>query len=374
MGEGQKRNLPCTCGSGKKYKRCCAIPDRSIHTTPPPSLREMQLVKNSPAERYLRLVPSVVNNGRRCRAVFNKICLRPEKETFHEFLAKVVAWTLGGQWMRSQMSTPKAGRHPVGAWMQDFSDYRAAPRDYRREVIGGRDVHSAIAPSSVSNLLQLGYDFFCLQAIDRLPDHLVRRIKKSRTFPAARYEIAVSAIMARSGFAIDYIEDSGSQEKRCEFIAAHRTGGYKIGVEAKCRLRDPHVDPASYSYDEDYKGIANLVRKAKNQAPPGMPFVIFIDVNLPPSAGYSPRERPWLPNIARALDTFGPRSAANPDPFSMLVATNYGHLFGAIDDFDGRGEWGAMVPEFPMVPLPDRYIAQTIWDTVGRYANIPREV
>lgn len=374
MSNGPGRNDRCSCGSGMKYKKCCASVNRPRQREPIP-INRTDVLPSAPAsgEHHLHFVPSVVIKGQRCRAVFNKICFRPENETFHEFLTTMAIWTLGRDWVRTQMSMPAPHRHLVGKWMQDFADFRKAPRDHKIDLFDGREVHSAIAPSSVSNLLQLGYDFFCLQAIDRLPDFLIARVKKSLTFPAARYELAVAAIMARAGFAIAYLDDSGSPDKRCEFIATHRADGYQVGVEAKCRLRDACVDPANYSYDEDYKGIANLIRKAKKQAPSGMPFVIFIDVNLPPSAGYSPRERPWLPNVDRALGK-GDRSPDTPDPFSMLVATNYGHLFGSIDDFGGRGEWGAIVPQYPIVPFPDQSVVATILDAVGRYSTIPREV
>ena len=28
LGEGNKRNKPCFCGSGKKYKNCCLLKDK----------------------------------------------------------------------------------------------------------------------------------------------------------------------------------------------------------------------------------------------------------------------------------------------------------------------------------------------------------
>ena len=136
---------------------------------------------SQPVEPHLPLVPSVVAQGRRVRAVFSRLYSRPEKETFHEFLATVVAWTFGKAWVQSQMSIPTTERHMVAKWMQDFSDYRINPKDCRTETINGRTIFSAIAPASVSNLLQLGYDFFCLQAINRLPERLVERLHWQKT-------------------------------------------------------------------------------------------------------------------------------------------------------------------------------------------------
>lgn len=258
--------------------------------------------------------------------------------------------------------------------MQDFSDYRMAPQDHRVELIDGREVFSAIAPSSVSNLLQLGYDFYCLQSIDRLPVFLVERLKKTKTLQAARYEVSAAAIMARSGFDIEYLDNTDGHDKQCEFMAIYRDGLGRVGVEAKSRVRDFKINPDEYSYDEDYKGIYNLVRKAKKQGPHSDPFIIFIDVNLPPSAGYSPDSKPWLSSIKQALLPLGEASVDNPDPFSLLIPTNFGPIFSCIDDFSPHGEWGIVVPQYPSVSFPHDNIIRTIWDTIGRYTTIPREV
>ena len=154
----------------------------------------------------------------------------------------------------------------------------------------------------------------------------------------------------------------------------NRRDRYQIGVEAKSRVRDLHEAPGEHSYENDYKGIYNLVRKAKKQAPDGVPFVIFIDVNLPPAAGYDPDKKPWLPNIARALDPLGDSTQDNPDPFTLLIPTNFGDLFCCIDDFVGRGEWGLVIPKHPRVPFDNPSVVRIIWESVGRYSTIPREV
>ena len=60
-----------------------------------------------------------------------------------------------------------------------------------------------------------------------------------------------------------------------------------------------------FNYEEDWRGIENLVRKARQQAPEGLPFVICIDVNLPPSPYVMFEQKPWLRDVRRVLQRVG---------------------------------------------------------------------
>src|SRR5215813_13055485 len=110
MSKNIGRNEPCSCGSGKKYKKCClpketqptsrplqtqpqliVPPPRLIVPPPPlivPPLQAIAPPPPSPVEPHLQLVQSVVWKGHRWRALYNTLHYRPEKETFHEFLYK----------------------------------------------------------------------------------------------------------------------------------------------------------------------------------------------------------------------------------------------------------------------------------------------
>lgn len=374
MGAGRDRNLPCPCGSGKKAKRCCVNTTHPSETSTAPLGPRFLNVRQSSPEPNLNLVPSTIAQGYRWRAVFNRLHYRPIEETFHEFLTHVVALTLGEKWVRQQLSTSPANRHIVGVWMNDFTEFRKLREQVHREEIDGHVVFSADAPDSVSNLIQLGYDFFCLQAVDRLPDTLIARLLHMGSFQSARYEVAVAAIMARAGFEIDFLNQVSPGVKNCEFIATSRDHRARLGVEAKCRNRDLQIEPGNYSYDKDYKAIANLVRKAKKQAPDGLPYVTFIDVNLPPTSGFDPHLKPWLPLVDDALRPLGIDSPENPFPFTFLICTNFSGLYGTNQGFNGRGEWGAIAPKFPRVAFPRPEYIHRIWGSVERYTRIPRDV
>ena len=369
------RNEPCPCGSGKKYKTCCLGKYPIEETTKRPTDSVLRIrSQTTKAEPYLPLVPSIIANGYRWRAVFNRLYYRPIKETFHEFLVRVAFWTFGRSWYKQQLSSRPSDRHVVAQWMEAFSEHRESPGDYEVESVSGKTVYSMDAPVPVWNLVSLGYDLFCLQAVNRLPDFLVKRLKKMRSFQSVRYEIAVPAILTRSGFDIDFLDEQGYMDKHCEFIGTHKNSGYKIGVEAKSRKRDLVSIGENYDYAQDWKGIYNLIRKAKKQAPPNLPFAIFIDVNLPPSPGVEPDKKPWHNEIKMALLPLGKPTIDNPDPFSILVPTNFCNLYAGLESISSGGEWGLVHPRFPKFPFPDEKLIRTLWSTISRYMKVPREI
>ena len=223
-------------------------------------------------------------------------------------------------------------------------------------------------------LLSLCYDLFCLQTKNELPDLIVERLRRSSTYQGARYEVGVAAIMMRSGFNVRFLEDSERTEKHCEFIAMHRSRGIQIGVEAKSRRRAGAVnEPGEFSYTEDARGLENLVRQAKKQGPEGLPFLIFVDLNLPASPGLRTEDRPWMRDVKKLLERLGAPSADSPDPFNALVLTNYSFYYGAADSRVPNPEWGMAITNYPVRPLDLRLLAE-VEETLSRYGVIPTEV
>lgn len=364
------RNDPCPCGSGKKYKKCCLtlsgnsgqskVALRTAFVAPP---------RPSPVEPYLDLVRSVIWDGHRCRAVFNTLHYRPLEETFHEFLISIVQRTFGETWWKQQIHMPEKDRHIVVKWNYTFADLtKASPKDTSGPP------YAAPGNGPVWALLSLGYDLFCLQAKNKLPEFIVERLGKNVSFQGARYEVAVAAIMMRSGFDLRFLDGTEKSEKHCEFIATHRKQKIKVGVEAKSRKRRGAVhEPGSFSQSEDARGLENLVRQAKKQRPKGLSFLIFVDLNLPASPGLRPEDRPWMRDARLVIDRLGPPSAESPDPFSALVLTNYSFHYGPADRAVPKPEWGVIVSRYPCLPL-DSSLIDVLMETLDRYGSIPDEI
>src|SRR5262249_18915643 len=195
----------------------------------------------------------------------------------------VVLWTLGHTWWKHQIRMSVEQRHVITRWKYAFSEFTRRNIGKLSEAPGSQRFSGPV-PGTVYALLALGYDLFCLQAKNALPEFLIEKLRSNLDFQGARYEVAVAAIMARAGFEITYLDDKAVQQKHCEFIAQHKATGINIGVEAKSRVRPGVLNTkGEFNYTEDWRGIWQLVRAARKQKPPGLPFFIFVDVNLPPS-------------------------------------------------------------------------------------------
>ena len=226
-------------------------------------------------------------------------------------------------------------------------------------------------------LLALGYDFYCLQSRNKLPEFLVARLRDGKQFQSARYEVAVAAIMARAGFEIEILDDKNMEEKHCEFIATHKASGFELGVEAKSRVR-PGVllERGEFAHDEDVSGLVRLLRKASKQAVSGLPLLIFLDVNLPLTPEVELGSKPWVKDAMAAADNLDRRS---PDPtsgkakYSLLVFTNFGFHFGAVGGVVAPVELGMVRPPPPRHEIPDAVFNEILLSARG-YGRVPEEV
>lgn len=300
--------------------------------------------------------------GHRWRSLFNRIHYRPERETFHEFLGHVVKWTFGEEWWAFHSKVEPKDRHAAVQWCGSFCD------------LTQKSGHSASATGAAWEWLQLGYDLFCLQEVNKLPDFLVERMKARASFQSARYEIRVASILLRAGFSeIDYLDDKDIFEKHCEFFARDPRSGVRVAVEAKSRIRPGAVhEPGPFSYTEDFKGIQQLYRRAKDQRPPNVPFFIFLDMNLPPTPDVPIDGKPWFADLKRTMGSCGTPSRASPDPFTAVFATNLSNHYvtknGAIS-----GEWTGVVSKFPEIEITPSAMG-ALMTSVDTYYRIPSEV
>lgn len=331
------------------------------------------LLRGLSPEPHLPLVPSQIVNGLRMRVAWNRYHWRPMTETFHEFLAAVVGLSFGEEWWRQQESCRSDDQHVVVRWTMRIEFVRS--RTATAERVGVP--LAADAPPPVWALTQLGYDLFCLQAKDRLPEFLVKRLRKRDSFQSARYEIAAAAVMARSGFEIEFLDTQERVRKHCEFLATHRASGVAVGVEAKSRVRCGALhERGTFAYTEDSEGLRLLVRKALKQRPSGIPFIVFVDVNVPATAGVKLVEKPWVRDLLTAIGKMSGAAAVPPrkDRFSLLIATKLGFHFGSINDVAIGGERIIVEPQNPEYPLDFPALRNALRDTLDRYDRIPPQM
>jgi hypothetical protein len=354
------RNDPCGCGSGRKYKKCCLAWDEA---RPPRAERD--------AEGRLIARPDVqtVWQDKRVRAVSNVISYRPSHETDHEFYIGVLADTLGGEkWREKQLALPEDRRHVALEWLALWDGLR------RGDVAGIERTRlsptrsSAIASGHLLALGTLAYDIYTLRHANALPDSLVHRIRTVSEFQGARYEAAVAAIFARSGYKLNWISEN--DRKLPEFIAAHPTTKTEIAVEAKSRHRPGVLGRTGEVPDVEALEIdvARLMRRAVEKETDGRPFVICIDLNLPTTRQRSEQE--WIQELHdNVLAEFGDDVTGEPVVFSVAFFTNYAwHWEGETQP--GYGAQLGVLPDRPAVPLPPSEI-KLLDEALAQYGTLP---
>jgi hypothetical protein len=349
------RNELCPCGSGSKYKKCC-----------------LQRADPRVIEPHMELMPSFLWKGHRWRTVWNRLYYRRATETFHEFLADLVKLTFGRTWWIQQIKMKPEDRHAAVQWWHAFGEFTKGSERARLEPDG--TTYSADASGPVMAMLQLGYDFFCLQARNRLPDFLIERLRRHKSFQGTRYEIAVAAILTRAGFEIEFLDDKEITEKHCEVIATHSGTGLAVGVEAKSRVRQGVLhEKGDFAYSEDARGLEKLLRKACRQKPAALPFLVFLDVNLPPEPGVAAEDKTWVKDVKGMLDRVGDNTPANPDPYAALFVTNFCQHYGWPDQKSYKGEWAMLLPRYTQQRIPHS-VLNMIYESTGRDNKIPDEI
>jgi hypothetical protein len=315
------RNDPCPCGSGKKYKKCHLYASK---VPSPEFLRKLMLDTQrriesekftGPPSMKLPLGPDQVG-----RVIWNAIHIRPNTETFHEFIINVLKWTVGQGWYAEQVKLASEDRHVIVKWCYAFGKLTQTliPPD----ALPGQ-VHFAPLTGEVKELLVLADDLYRLQLVRKLPRKVVQRLKSYEAFQGARYEVAIAATFIRCDFDIEWIDEKA--KKHCEFNATHKATGETIAVETKSRHRPGMLNregdpPSSERLSAD---VQSLFNQAVEQAPNNRPFAIFIDVNLPhePEKGWT--QKKWVADIEQLLKQYPQATPENPSPYTFLVFTNF---------------------------------------------------
>ena len=122
-------------------------------------------------------------------------------------------------------------------WINSLTEWKIKNFNTLNRVIDDYEVYQAIPTGDVKSLLSLAYDVYCLEAKNNLSEDIVKRLRNRRTYQGARYEIAVGAVLLRSGFKLEQSQEPNSLGRRCEFHAIHEKSGILFGVEAKSRHR-----------------------------------------------------------------------------------------------------------------------------------------
>ena len=368
------RNDKCYCGSGKKYKKCCLQKDSAFI---PEEVLNNLLNKMDAKEKHLNIVPSVVYKEHRLRVIWNKVYPRPLKETFHEFLLYILKATFGQEWYEQQMRIEEKERHVLVKWV--YSNYRFSKKTIRsgNKIIDqyGNVKWGGVPTGDAQALMQLAYDIYCLQIVNKLPEFIIKKLKDIKAFQSVRYEIAVAAIMVRAGFSIDFLDGKIKADKHCEFIATHKYSNISIGIEAKSRRRGGVLnEKGDLNADKEARrGVWHLFTKARKQKPEGIPYIIFIDLNVRPTPEIPIDKKPWYKDIINMVEHYGKPTEKSPDPYNALILTNFSYYYSGEQDTP-KGEYLFVLSQYPEIKIENTKVLDSIFDSVNRYNKISDEL
>jgi hypothetical protein len=257
--------------------------------------------------------------GMKVRAVRNSIFVRPPNESLYDFQVNLLLWTLGKPWFDTEMAKPLEDRHIILRWRHERNELLNANRKPGDDP--NKPVKAAMT-GDVKALQILADDIYQLEHALQTPRRIIERLRDPRQFQGVRHEIAVASIFARCGFAINFIDDASKRNP--EFIA--EKGAERIAVEAKSRHRagvlhqpghfDTETNPAPAK-------IKDLYEQALGQNPGGMPFLVFVDINLPLSPGTATMNKSWVRESMQAFDDRRHEGKLT-DPDTGMVLTNFG--------------------------------------------------
>lgn len=280
----QGRNSICSCGSGKKYKRCHGQFKGNEELTSYPrqlppeiisQIKEHYSKQLMHKEKYgdVKEIISVEFNGQRVVAIGNKLNYSSEWRVFPDFLNHFLCDELGFEWGKRQLSLNVEDQNPVIHWRSSMIQSQINSGKNRSGLIGSSDGGS-------NAWVRLAYDLYLIRQNADLKGKILSRLKENVSFQGARFEVAVAAMMLASGYELTFSLETGPG-KHPEFFAKNKINGLILAVEAKSKHRNGVMgfNGSSKDFTAEFFGIRKLLMNALNKETKE-PLLVFIELNL----------------------------------------------------------------------------------------------
>ena len=287
-----QRNQPCLCGSGMKFKRCHGagppLPSEVLNAARQarPLLRAKEAEEADRLARHGEGRPLIHAEfkGHKFVAVGPMVTYHKEWSTFPDFLSDHLLHVLGEDWFNIEIARPEAERHPVIA-------HRWGHYEGTRKLPKGPDgLIASVLTGHFAALLTLAYDLFVLQHNSAFRDDIVNRLRHQDQFAGARYELFAAATCVRAGMTVRHENERDRSRRHVEFIATHPELGIDVAVEAKQRQRAAGRPAVPGTTRPDVTSLVNAAMKKR----PGMPFIVFVDLDMDPPPATDPG---WIGRI-----------------------------------------------------------------------------
>jgi len=139
--------------------------------------------------------------GHKFRAVGNKLHVRPENESFHDFQVNHLLWQMGKDWFDAEMAKPLDDRHVILKWRHERAE------QFRKHQKPDQDPGSPVAAPATGEgkaLQVLADDIYQLAHALEAPKRVITRLRDIHEFQGARYEVLVASVVlpAKTGHLI----------------------------------------------------------------------------------------------------------------------------------------------------------------------------
>lgn len=374
-----RRNDPCPCGSGKKFKKCC-LGKKSENKEPQSSFKKlpedikMKILRHQTEEKArkdkfgeVRPIIHADFKGYKFVAVGNQLIYSQNWKTFPDFLLTYIGTALGPDWGNSELKKPFEQRHPIANWYVGMCHFQA------KQKRGADGIFDAIPDGNMAAYLRLAYDLYVIKDNVAFQNGIIERLKIKDQFQGARYELFATATCIRAGFKILYEDESDRSKKHTEFMAIHKETGQKIYVEAKSRRRPGVLGfPGDITDISEYKARVRRMLNKALQKPASEPYVIFIDLNLPPAPGKI-FNKPWFQEVWESIYEDGGPTYERPDPYNLVILTNHPEHYGEEGEPVPSGDFFSVFSKLPKIKPKHSKAIIAVLDAAEKYRNIPNE-
>ncbi|MGY4289036.1 hypothetical protein ACVWXO_008256 [Bradyrhizobium sp. LM2.7] len=270
-----RRNEPCFCNSGKRFKHCHGKPDARSPSSAD-LLRQRQEAARHERQKqqgYGEPIRSFNQQDGNKVVIVGRALMMGKWASFTDFLLDYVAERLGRQWVADEMHRGPEG-HPIGQWGSKLgrATGNALPP---RGVITKAKINNAFR-----SLLSIAYSLYLVehhyqQYDEPLFERMVKRLRVVEGFLATVSEINAAAAFLKAGFVLRYDDDLRAGQ-HAEFTATYPESARRFSVEVKTRTGP--LNPALRSIDQ-----IKLKNKLSQALKKDLPWsrVVFIDINLP---------------------------------------------------------------------------------------------
>jgi hypothetical protein len=115
--------------------------------------------------------------------------------------------------------------------------------------------------------------------------------------------------------------------------------------------------------------VTGPYRNALNHNPDVIPFLVFIDVNTPPTPDVEIFEKPWAKEILENRKKILVNKPDNPDPCTAIVYTNYSYHYQTEEEAKAN-EAITVLPNYPRYKVNESFLKK-LQLTIQNYSYVP---